>query len=84
MLKTPVKIIPLAHLDVLEAVDTSDTVTDAQHAASLFKVGLGGGPEDPLLKNGGNFGRGGSGIGGGRGGQLLGQDTDGGSLLADL
>ena len=29
----------LLGLDVLESVDTSDTVTDAQHTAGLLKLG---------------------------------------------
>jgi hypothetical protein len=71
-------------LDVLEAVDASDTVTDAQDAARLFEVGLGRGAEDALLEDGGDFGRSGGRIGAGGGRQLLGQDADGSGLLADL
>ena len=42
----------LLYLDVLETVDTSDTVSDAEDTASLFEVGGGGGPEDPVLQDG--------------------------------
>ena len=52
-------------LDVPEAVDASDTVTDAQHAAGLLQVGLGSGAKDSLLKNGGDLGRGRGSIAGG-------------------
>lgn len=71
-------------LDVLEAVDTSDTVTDAQDATGLLEVGLGGSAEDSLLKDGGDLGGGRGAIASRRGGQLLGQHADGGSLLSDL
>ena len=40
------------YLDVLEAIDTGDTVTTAQDATSFLKVGLGGSSQDPLLQDG--------------------------------
>ena len=49
-------------LDVLEAIDTSDTVTNGQDAASLVQVGLGGRTQDTFFQNGGNFGGSGSSV----------------------
>ena len=73
------------YLDVLEAIDTGDTVTNAQDATSFLKVGLGGSSQDPLLQDGWNFCWGVSvGIAHCGGGQLLGQDSDRGRLLDGL
>ena len=81
-LQTRAELHHLLGLDVLEAVDAGDTVTDAQHAASLLQVGLRGRPEDALLEDGRDLG------GGGRGRrrrrQLLGQDSGRGAILGHL
>ena len=42
----------LLGLDVLEAIDTSDTVSDGEHAAGLLEVDGGGGAQNPLLQDG--------------------------------
>ena len=74
----------LLGLDVLEAVDTGDTVTDGEDAAGLLQVGLGGGAKDPLLEDGGDLGGAGAGLGHRGGGELLGHDGHGGGLLGHL
>jgi hypothetical protein len=38
-------------LDVLETVNTGNTVTNGEHAAGLLQLGLGGGLEDALLED---------------------------------
>ena len=43
------------YLYVFQTVHPGDTVADGQHPASLLKVGGGGGPEDPLLQDGGDL-----------------------------
>lgn len=45
----------LIGLDVVQAIDTSDTVTNAQHAASFLKIGLGCNAQDSLLQNVGDL-----------------------------
>merc|ERR1712079_171445 len=52
----------LLGLDVLEAIDTSDTVSDGEHAAGLLEVDGGGGAQDSLLQDGGDLAS--SGLGG--------------------
>merc|ERR1719410_2569249 len=42
----------LLGLDVLEAVDTGDTVSNGEHAAGLLQVDGGGGAQNPLLQDG--------------------------------
>merc|ERR1719412_1741247 len=42
----------LLGLDVLEAIDTGDTVSDGEHAAGLLEVDGGGGAQNPLLQDG--------------------------------
>ena len=46
----------LAGLDLVEAVDAGDAVTDRQHAADLGHLGLGAEVRDLLLEDGGNLG----------------------------
>ena len=71
----------LLGLDVLEAVDTGDTVADAEDLAGLFQVGLGGGSQDPLLQDGRDLGGGG---GGRRRRQLAGHHAHRAGVLGDL
>ena len=71
----------LLGLDVLEAIDTGDTVSNGEHTAGLLQVDSGGGGQDSLLQDGGNLS--GSSLGGlnlGGGGQLAGSHGDGGNL----
>merc|ERR1740131_170858 len=42
-------------LDVLKTIDTSDTVTNAQHTASFLKVSSWGGSQDSVLQDGADF-----------------------------
>ena len=72
----------LLGLDVLEAVDAGDTVTDAEDAARLLQVGLGRRTQDALLQDGRDFGRGGRRVC--SGGQLLGQDAGRSAILGHL
>ena len=46
----------LFSLDVLEAIDTSDTVTNGQDTTGFVQVGLRGSTQNSLFQNGGNFG----------------------------
>merc|ERR1712186_323633 len=72
----------LLGLDVLEAIDTGDTVSNGEHTAGLLQVDSGGGRQDSLLQDGGDLS--GSSLGGlnlGGGGQLAGSHGDGGNLL---
>ena len=43
------------YLDVLETVNTGDTVSDGEDTAGLLHVGDGGGAKDPLLQDAGDF-----------------------------
>merc|ERR1740123_633296 len=45
----------LLGLDVLETIDTSDTISNGEHTACLLKVDGGGGAEDSLLEDGGDL-----------------------------
>merc|ERR1719341_2173014 len=45
----------LLGLDVLETIDTSDTISNGEHTACLLKVDGGGSTEDSLLKDGGDL-----------------------------
>merc|ERR1711884_273211 len=45
-------------LDVLETIDTGNTVSNGEDTASLLQVGGGGGAKDPLLKDGGDLAQG--------------------------
>merc|ERR1719430_2311447 len=75
----------LLGLDVLEAIDTGDTVTNGQDTAGLLEVDGGSSSQDSLLQDGGNLSS--SGLGGinlGGCGQLAGSDRDGGNLLCQL
>merc|ERR1719209_522995 len=42
----------LLSLDVLQTIDTGNTVSNGEDTASLLKVGSGGGSKDPLLQDG--------------------------------
>ena len=53
--ETAGKLHHLLSLDVLEAVDTGDTVTNGQHAAGLLKLGLSRGLEDAFLQDAGDL-----------------------------
>ena len=71
----------LLGLDVLEAVDTGNTVSNGEHTAGLLQVDSGGGRENSLLQDGGDLSS--SSLGGinlGGGGQLAGSHGDGGNL----
>lgn len=46
----------LVGLDVLETVDTGDTITNAEHTTSFIQIGLGGGAQDAFFKDGADFG----------------------------
>merc|ERR1719220_1869092 len=48
----------LLSLDVLQAIDTSHTVSNGEDTASLLQVGSRGGAQDPLLKDGGDLAQG--------------------------
>merc|ERR1711953_578117 len=72
----------LLGLDVLEAIDTGDTVSDGEDTAGLLEVDGGGGGQNSLLQDGGDLsssGLGGINLGGGR--QLACIHGDGGDLL---
>merc|ERR1719228_246326 len=72
----------LLGLDVLEAIDTGNTVTNGEDAACLLEVDGGGGSQDSLLQDGGNLSS--SSLGGinlGGCGELTGSNRDGGDLL---
>lgn len=45
----------LIGLDVVQAIDTSDTITNAQHTASFFQIGLGCNAQNSLLQNVGDL-----------------------------
>ena len=70
-------------LDVLEAIDTSDTITNGQDTTGLIEVSLGSGAQDPLLQDGGHFCGGCASLNSAGGGQFLGQDTHGSSNLKE-
>ena len=42
-------------LDILEAIDTGDTVSNGQDAAGLLQIDGGGGAQDSLLEDGGDL-----------------------------
>merc|ERR1712141_69144 len=72
----------LLGLDVLEAIDTGDTVSNGEDTAGLLQVDSGGGRQNSLLQDGGDLS--GSSLGGinlGGRGQLTGSNGDGGNLL---
>lgn len=46
----------LIGLDVVQTVDTGDTVTDAQHTAGFLQISLGGDAQDALLQDVGDLG----------------------------
>merc|ERR1719384_119770 len=48
----------LLSLDVLQTIDTGNTVSDGEDTASLLQVGSGGSSEDPLLQDGGDLAQG--------------------------
>jgi hypothetical protein len=83
-LESAAELYHLLRLDVLESVDACDTVTDAQDAAGLLEVGLGGLTQDALFQNGGDLGRGRRRRVCASGRQLLGHDAGGGAILAKL
>ena len=47
----------LLGLDVLKTIDTSDTISNGEHTASLLKVDGGGSAQDSLLEDGGDLSR---------------------------
>ena len=47
----------LLGLDVLKTIDTSDTISNGEHTASLLKVNGGGSAQDSLLEDGGDLSR---------------------------
>merc|ERR1712073_1945 len=75
----------LLGLDVLEAVDTGDTVSNREHTAGLLQVDGGGGRENSLLQDGGDLSQGSLGLLlGGGGAELPGSHGHGGSLLGHV
>merc|ERR1719229_1972913 len=52
----------LLSLDVLQTIDTGNTVSNGEDTASLLQVGSGGGAQDPLLKDGGDLAQGSLGL----------------------
>ena len=54
-LKTTGEFHHLLSLDVLEAIDTSDTISNGQYTASFFQVGSCGMTQDALFQDGGDF-----------------------------
>eukprot|EP00049_Salpingoeca_infusionum_P017066 m.351668 g.351668 ORF g.351668 m.351668 type:complete len:555 (-) comp16305_c0_seq1:37-1701(-) len=54
--KTAAELNHFLSLAVVEAVNTSDTITNGQHAASLLQLWLVGSVKNALLKDGGNLG----------------------------
>lgn len=54
-LKTRAELNHFLGLDVLKAVDTGDTITNGQHAASLLELRLAGLVEDAVLKDAGHL-----------------------------
>merc|ERR1719211_727212 len=72
----------LLGLDVLEAVDTGNTVTNGEDTAGLLEVDGGSGAQDSLLQDGGDLSSASLGsIHLGGCGQLAGSNRDGGNLL---
>merc|ERR1711963_470787 len=75
----------LLGLDVLETIDTGNTVSNGKDTASLLQVGSGGGAQDPLLKDGRDLAQGSLGLLlGGGGAELPGSHGHGGSLLGHV
>ena len=50
-----------SYLDVLESIDTSNTVSNTEDTTSLLEVSGGGSSENSVLQDGGNLARGGLG-----------------------
>merc|ERR1719331_272861 len=75
----------LLSLDVLQTIDTGNTVSNGEDTASLLQVGSGGGAKDPLLQDGGDLAQGSLGLLlGGGGAELPGSHCHGGSLLGHV
>ena len=75
----------LLGLDVLEAVDTGNTVTNGEDTAGLLEVDGGSGAQDSLLQDGGDLSSASLGsIHLGGCGQLAGSNRDGGNLKREL
>merc|ERR1719464_1485787 len=80
--KTGAEFYHLLCLDVLQTIDTSDTVTNAQHTASFLKVSSWDGAQDSVLQDGADFTTASlSSWAGGCGGQLPGSHSSDGSCL---
>merc|ERR1711881_709716 len=56
-LDAAVKLYHLLGLDVLEAMDSSDTISDGEDLASFLEIDLGALAEDSLFEEGGELGR---------------------------
>merc|ERR1719384_529714 len=75
----------LLSLDVLQTIDTGNTVSNGEDTASLLQVGSRGGSKDPLLQDGRDLAEGSLGLLlGGGGAELPGSHGHGGSLLGHV
>merc|ERR1719391_1671251 len=75
----------LLSLDILQTIDTGNTVSNREDTASLLQVGSGGGSQDPLLQDGRDLAQGGLGLLlGGGGAELPGGHGHCGSLLSHV